>query len=177
MTDASEADRLLVFRLRALLEVLPSALDRQVSSFGITSYEYAVLETVSDSPQGRLRLARLAQSTNATLPRLSRVMTSLERRGLVQRVPSEDDARATDAVITPAGRTVIEAARPAMDRAIKLMVLDPLVEKQRDRTSAALHSILQALDPDGRLAITAPALRSRSPEAERVAQPAEETSP
>lgn len=177
MTDRTEGDRLLVLRLRALLEVLPAALDRQVSTFGITSYEYAVLETVSDSEHGRLRLARLARSTNATLPRLSRVMTSLERRGLVRRVRSQDDARATDAVMMPAGQEVVEAARPTMDRAVKLMVLDPLVGKQRDCTSAALDSILRALDPDGQLAITAPTLRNRSPETERRPEPAAETSP
>lgn len=171
MDSGTEADRLLVLRLRALLEVLPAALDRQVSAFGITSYEYALLQTVLDSEHGRLRLVRLARSTNATLPRLSRVMTSLERRGFVQRVRSEDDARATEAVLTPAGQAVVEAARPAMDRAVKLLVLDPLVGNQRECTSAAIHSILRALDPDGRLAITAPALRNRSSGAEREAGP------
>lgn len=162
MDNGAQADRLLVLRLRALLEVLPAALDRQVSAFGITSYEYALLETVLDSEHGRLRLVHLASSTNATLPRLSRVMNSLGRRGFVQRVRSEHDARATEAVLTPAGRAVVEAARPAMDRAVKLWVLDPLVGNQRERTSAAIYSILGALDPDGRLAITAPALRNRS---------------
>ena len=162
MDDAPDPDRFLVLQLRALLEVLPAALDRQVASFGLTSYEFALLETIYDSPPHRLRLTRLARSTSATLPRLSRVITALERKRYVERVRSEDDPRATDAVLTPAGRATVEAARPVMDLAVRRLILDPLTPDPRQSTALALRAILLALDPDGSLGVTTGAARSSS---------------
>lgn len=54
------------------------------------------MESVYEADSYRLRLTRLANSTNATFPRLSRVVNSLERKGLVTRAPCEDNARTTD---------------------------------------------------------------------------------
>lgn len=144
-------------RLRALLELLPPALDRPIAALGISSYEFALLDAVDDAEGGRLRLSTLASSTNATLPRLSRVMNSLERKGLVSRERSEDDARATLAVLTSAGRAAVAEARPVMEEALTRMVLTPLGEDQLRCMSAALGSILRVLDPEERLAVTAPA--------------------
>lgn len=147
--------KLLIERLRAVLELLPPALDRQVAAFGLTSYEFALLETVQSAPHSRLRLGLLASSTNATLPRLSRVMNGLEHKGLVERAPCEQDARATDAVLTAAGAAAVDAARPVMDQTLRQTVVDPLGDGLA-YVSESLAAILRVLDPDGRLAVTSP---------------------
>ena len=145
----------LIARLRALLELLPPALDRHVAALGLTSDEFALLERVDGAEGGRLRLSRLASSTNATLPRLSRVMNGLERKGLVSRAPCKEDARATDAVLTAAGRELVRQARPIMDVALRRTVIAPLTGDQLRAASSAIYAILQVLDPEGRLAVTA----------------------
>ena len=82
MTSLSQPERVAVARLQALLELLPTALDRQLQSAGVTAFEYTLLEALAESEYRRLRLSALAARTNATLARLSRVVTSLERKGL-----------------------------------------------------------------------------------------------
>ncbi|SEN82066.1 MarR family winged helix-turn-helix transcriptional regulator [Cryobacterium luteum] len=45
----------------------------------------------------------------------SRVVTGLERKGLVQRAACEEDGRATNAVLTPDGEKAYEAAVTTSD--------------------------------------------------------------
>jgi DNA-binding MarR family transcriptional regulator len=74
--------------LIAVVELLPGALDSQLRrDAGITHYDYFVLAMPSEASDRTLRMTVLAQMTNATLPRLSHVVSRLEDRGLVERVP------------------------------------------------------------------------------------------
>jgi DNA-binding MarR family transcriptional regulator len=70
---------------------------------GLTHFEYYCLAMLSEAPERTLRMTALAQQANATLPRLSHVVRKLEERGLVERFPCPEDARATNARLTPAG--------------------------------------------------------------------------
>ena len=155
MTSLSQPERVAVARLQALLELLPTALDRQLQSAGVTAFEYALLEALAETEQGRLRLSALAARTNATLPRLSRVVTSLERKGLVVRMPCPADSRATNAVLTAAGETAYTHSRALHAEAVRTLVLDALDPADVDDLSRMTLAILTKLDPQGRLAVTA----------------------
>lgn len=148
-------ERVAIARLHALLELLPTALDKQLAPVGLTSFELTLLEALAEAPDHRLRLTALASRTNATLPRLSRVVSALERRGLVDRVPCEQDARATNAVLTAAGESAYERARPVHAEAVRRMILDGLDEGRVGQLADLTLAILRRLDPDGRLAVTA----------------------
>src|SRR5687768_1054603 len=102
----TQDQRVAVARLHALLELLPTALDKELAPAGITSFEFTLLEALHDADDHRLRLSALASRTNATLARLSRVVSSLERKDLVLRAACEEDGRATNAVLTDAGEAV-----------------------------------------------------------------------
>ena len=147
-------ERVAVARLRALIELLPTALDRQLSSAGVTSFEFTLLEALHAAELGRLRLTALASRTNATLPRLSRVVTGLERKGLVERAACEEDGRATNAVLTTAGEEAYVQTRPIYEGAVREMVLSNLDAEAVDQLAAISFSVLSALDPDRRLAVT-----------------------
>lgn len=147
-------ERVAIARLHALLELLPTALDKQLAPVGLTAFELTLLEALHEAPGHRLRLSALASRTNATLPRLSRVVTGLERRGLVDRAPCEQDARATNAVLTAAGASAYVRARPVHAEAVRRMVLDGLDEGGVEQLAALTLAILRRLDPDGRLAVT-----------------------
>src|SRR5215207_1713036 len=63
-------------RLAAVLELLPGVLDAQLRrDADLTHFEYYVLAMLSEAPGRTLRMTELTRQTNATLPRLSHVVT------------------------------------------------------------------------------------------------------
>jgi DNA-binding MarR family transcriptional regulator len=155
MTSLSQPERVAVARLQALLELLPATLDRQLQSAGVTAFEFTLLEALAESEFKVLRLSALAARTNATLARLSRVVTSLERKGLVERKPCPSDSRATNAFLTPAGEQAFAQSRELHDGAVRALVLDALEPDDLEGLSRVMLAVLTKLDPDGRLTVTA----------------------
>lgn len=150
----TQDERVAVARLHALLELLPTALDQHLAPAGLTSFEFTLLEALHESDLHRLRMSALAARTNATLPRLSRVVTSLERKGLVERAPCLEDGRATNAQLTAAGEAAYEASRSLYATAVRRMVLDGLDADGVTQLADLSYSILTKLDPDARLKVT-----------------------
>ena len=155
MTSLSQPERVAVARLQALLELLPTALDRQLVSAGVTAFEYTLLEVLAESEFKRLRLSALAARTNASLARLSRVVTSLERKGFVERMPCPADSRATNAVLTAAGEQTYAHSRGLHDDAVRSLVLDALDAADLEDLSRVTLAVLAKLDPEARLTVTA----------------------
>ena len=151
----SYGQRVAVARLHALLELLPTALDKELAPAGITSFEFTLLEALFEADRRRLRLSALADRTNATLARLSRVVKSLERKDLVLRAPCDEDGRATNAVLTDAGEAVFLESKSLYADAVQRMVLDGLDEGGVDQLATLSYAILSKLDPERRLTITA----------------------
>lgn len=151
----SRPERIAVARLHALLELLPRVLDQQLSGVGLTWFEFTVLESLHEAPDNRLRLSALAASTNATLPRLSRVVTGLEKRGLVVRVACTQDGRATNAVLTAQGAEAYRAAVPTYVDSIRSHMLAGFDDDGVGDLSRMTLTILAQLDPNGHLAVTA----------------------
>jgi DNA-binding MarR family transcriptional regulator len=137
--------------LVTMLELLPSALDSQLQrEAGMTHFEFAVLSFLRFSPDQTLRMSELATGTNATLPRLSHVVSRLERRGVVERTPSPDDRRATNVRLTDIGRRELVRATPGHIALVRRVVIDSLSREQLDQLSKISDAISHALDPEGR---------------------------
>lgn len=137
-------------KLVAVVELLPGVLDAQLRrDAGLTHYEYFVLAMLSEAPERTLRMTALAQRTNATLPRLSHVMSRLEGRGLVERERSSVDRRATDARLTEPGWTALQAAAPAHVANVREHVIDALSPEQIRQLGEIAGVLLERLDPDG----------------------------
>jgi DNA-binding MarR family transcriptional regulator len=96
-------------------------------------------------------MSALAQRTNATLARLSHVVRRLEERGLVERFPCPDDARATNARLTAAGWDTVAAAAPDHVAHVRAKVLDALTPDQVRQLADIGESLLAGLDPEGRM--------------------------
>ena len=95
----STDERATWLRLVAVLGLLPAALEAQLHrDEGLTLFEYLCLAMLSEAPERTLRMTALAARTNATLPRLSRVISGLERSGLVVREPCPEDGRGKSVV-------------------------------------------------------------------------------
>jgi DNA-binding MarR family transcriptional regulator len=97
--------------LRAHAE-LTRELDAQLArehKLPLSSYE--VLLFLADAPEGRMRMAELAESVLLSRSGLTRLVDRLEREGLLKRERCESDARGYFAEITPKGRRLFDAAR------------------------------------------------------------------
>ncbi|HEY3562082.1 MAG TPA: MarR family transcriptional regulator [Kribbella sp.] len=139
-------------RLVGVVELLPGILDSQLRrDANLTHYEYYVLAMLSEAPQRTLRMTALAQRTNATLPRLSHVVKRLEDRGLVERFPCPEDARATNARLTAAGWKKIKATAPGHVGTVRQHVIDVLTPEQITQLAGIAGAILESIDPDGDL--------------------------
>jgi DNA-binding MarR family transcriptional regulator len=139
-------------RLAAVLELLPGVLDSQLRRDAeLTHYEYYVMAMLSEAPKRTLRMTALAQRTNATLPRLSHVVKRLEDRGLIERFPCPEDARATNARLTADGWKKIRATAPGHVATVRRHVIDVLTPEQISQLADITGAILESVDPEGNL--------------------------
>src|SRR6201996_7774647 len=96
-----------------LMTWLPWSIDQQLQrDSNLRMVEYQVLAMLSERPERRMRMSALAEVTNASLSRLSHLVTRLEKRGLVRRNPDPGDGRFTYAVLTDEGFRVLAEAAP-----------------------------------------------------------------
>ena len=151
----SRDERAAWVRLASLLELLPGVLDAQLRrDAGLMHFEYFVLAMLSEASGHTLRMSALAAQTNATPPRLSHVVKRLEARGLVERLPCPEDARATNARLTDAGWRTVREAAPAHVANVREHVIDALSGQQVHQLAAIAESILARLDPEGAMSAT-----------------------
>ena len=142
-------------RVAAVLELLPGVLDSQLRrDADLTHFEYWVLAMLSEAPERTLRMTSLARQTNATLPRLSHVVRRLEDRGLVERQPCPEDARATNARLTADGWRKVSETAPAHVANVRAHVIDALTPEQVGELGTITDAILRRLDPEGTMAAT-----------------------
>ena len=117
-------------------------MNRQLQSDSDLSLaDYHVLNALTDAPDGRLQVSDLAALIGWERSRASHQLRRLCERGLAERVPSEDDGRATDAVLTKAGRVAIEAAAPDHVALVRRLFFDPLPDELLAPLTAALEHV------------------------------------
>lgn len=88
---------------------------------GLSFAELRLLVPLREASHGR-RPTELAHELHLTASGVTRALLPLERRGIVERRKDSHDARASLAVLTSAGRTLLdEALEEAGERAARLM--------------------------------------------------------
>jgi DNA-binding MarR family transcriptional regulator len=130
-----------------LMTWLPWSIDQQLQrDSGLAMVEYQVLAMLSQRPRHTMRMSSLADVTNASLSRLSRVVTRLEDRGLVRREPDPTDGRFTNAILTDDGyRTILDAA-PGHVAHVRQLVIDVLSSEQLRRLGRDAERIMARID-------------------------------
>ncbi|MFD3812502.1 MarR family winged helix-turn-helix transcriptional regulator [Rhodococcus sp. NPDC058639] len=121
--------------LVSVITRLPAALDTQMQrDSDMTHFEYFVLAVLSEAPGHRLQLSTLATEANASLSRLSHVVTRLGKRGWLRREPVTG-GRGSYAVLTDAGHAKVVESAPAHVDTVQRLVFDGLDDSQvRDLT-------------------------------------------
>jgi DNA-binding MarR family transcriptional regulator len=119
---------------RRFVEVLvkvPAALEAQLQrDAGLTHMGYIVLFTLSEQPDRRLSMSRLAKMVSASLSRLSHVVARLEAQGWMRRERDPEDGRVQIAVLTDAGYDKVVSSAPGHAEAVQQLVFDRLSPAQ-----------------------------------------------
>ncbi len=88
---------------------------------GLSFAELRLLVPLREASSGR-RPTELAHELHLTASGVTRALLPLERRGIIERRKDQSDARASLALLTPAGRTLLdEALEEAGERAARLL--------------------------------------------------------
>ncbi len=138
--------------LVSVLELLPVALDTQLQKDSkLTHFEFSVLSLLRFASENTVQMKELAVQLNATLPRLSHVISRMEERGLVERLPCPTDKRATNVRLADVGRREVIRATPAHIRTVRALVIDQLSRDELEALAGIMQKIGGSLDPTDRL--------------------------
>jgi len=129
--------------LRTHAAVLPK-LERALLPTGLPLTWYDVLLVVNAAPERRLRMTELGQQAVVSRERVSRVVTELERAGLVVREANPDDKRSSFTVITPEGRKRLRTSAPIYLKAIEEHFLSRLSDEESRVIAQALGRVVSA---------------------------------
>ncbi|MCK2241930.1 MULTISPECIES: MarR family winged helix-turn-helix transcriptional regulator [unclassified Crossiella] len=125
-----------------LLSHLARELQRQS---GLSDADYAVLVGLSEAPDGRLRLHELGAELQWQKSRLSKQITRMQDRGLVQREECPTDGRGAFATLTGQGRATIEAAAPLHVDQVRRYFADVLTPAQLTALTEITGTVLDHL--------------------------------
>ena len=96
------------------------ALDRELgAAHDLSASEFEVLQEMHGSDDCSMRMSELAERAHLTQSALSRLVTRLERDGLVERVACANDRRSLFVRLTTEGRRRYEEARPTQRRVLR----------------------------------------------------------
>ena len=97
-----------------------------IREHGLSLSEFEVLLLLSQAPDHQMRLIRLAERSLVTRSGMTRLITRLEDRGLVERVRCPSDRRGYNAHLTDVGLERLKAARETHLAGISRLFVEPL---------------------------------------------------
>ena len=127
--------------------LLEQALDRQLQRDSqIPVAYYAILVTLSDASDRRLRMSELARLLGYSPSRMTHAMNSLGRKGWVRRERCPTDRRGQLAVLTEEGMQALTVAAPGHVSEVRARLFDPLSPEQVTQLRDICEALLTGLD-------------------------------
>jgi DNA-binding MarR family transcriptional regulator len=119
--------------IRRTVAVWESRADGELGAVhGIGLSDFAAMHHLAEAPGNRLRRVDLARRLALTPSGVTRLLGPLERRGLIDREADGSDARATYAVLTRSGKSLVKDATATVETLAE-SILSSLGD--RDRSS------------------------------------------
>ena len=138
------------FPLAGVMLKLNPALDSQLQrDSDMTHFDYLCLAMLSEAREWTTSMSSLAARTNASLSRLSHVISKLEKRGWVTRCPSDVSRRVTNVRMTEEGYAVLVAAAPDHVENVRSLVYEGLDEQDVADLKRLMTHILQRIETSG----------------------------
>lgn len=134
-------------RLAGVMLKLAPTLDSQLQrDSDLTHFDYLCLAMLSESDERTLRMSDLAGRANASLSRLSHVISKLERKGWVERHPSPESRRVTLVSLTDDGWQVLVEAAPGHVETVRELVFDDLAPEDVAALSRVAGHIVERIE-------------------------------
>jgi DNA-binding MarR family transcriptional regulator len=108
---------------KQLTRMLDSELE---SRFGLSLSGLELLARLAAAPDRCLRLSALAAQAGLSLSRVSRIAVVLASRGLIERTPCSEDARAVEAHLTTQGLSLMREAQQTHFASVQERFFDQL---------------------------------------------------
>jgi DNA-binding MarR family transcriptional regulator len=125
---------------------LDAELNRRLQeTSGLSQADYGVLVSLSEAPDGKLRVFEVAHSLSWEQSRLSHHLARMQKRGLIDREECSSDRRGAFVVLTAGGRSAIEAAAPAHVEAVRELVFDGLSDAQVRTLASVTEKVLKRI--------------------------------
>jgi DNA-binding MarR family transcriptional regulator len=132
-------------RFVEILVKVPAALETQLQrDAGLTHMGYIVLSTLSERPDRRMAMSKLAKLVSASLSRLSHVVARLEGQGWVRRERDPADGRVQIAVLTDLGYDKVVESAPGHAESVQELVFDRLTPGQVRQLAKVAESLLES---------------------------------
>jgi DNA-binding MarR family transcriptional regulator len=136
--------------LAGVMLKLNPALDSQLQrDSDLTHFDYLCLAMLSEVDDRTMSMSALAGRTNASLSRLSHVISKLEKRELVSRCPSDLSRRVTLVRMTEEGYAVLVGAAPGHVENVRDLVYEGLSEQDVADLRRLMTHILERIETSG----------------------------
>jgi DNA-binding MarR family transcriptional regulator len=130
-----------------MVKVIPRHLDNDlIRGAGLTASEYTTIMHLSEAPNRELRMADLANATDLSASRMTRLVDDLQLRGLVTKTASSSDARGNVARLTPRGMTKLRSAWPVHLASVRSRFFDCIDADAITEVSQALADVAVHLE-------------------------------
>lgn len=127
-------------------------LNRQlITDSGLSLGDYSVMNALSQAPGRRAQVTALSVTIGWERSRLSHHLERMTKRGLVDKVKSLADARATDAVLTTAGLAELRAAAPSHAAWVRKAFFADLSTEQEAQLADTLAVVYENVLREGTL--------------------------
>lgn len=125
---------------------LPCVLDAQLKrDSGVSYFEFQAMLKIGESPNASRRMTDLSDATAMSLSHLSRVITRLEKKGFVARIPDPNDGRVTFAALTPSGQRALASGMNGYFTELRRIFFDNVDESELETVASVLARMNAAL--------------------------------
>jgi DNA-binding MarR family transcriptional regulator len=130
-----------------IVKVIPRHLDSDlIRGAGLTASDYTTIMHLSEAPNRELRMADLANATDLSASRMTRLVDDLQARGLVTKTASASDARGNVARLTARGMAKLKSAWPVHLASVRSRFLDSIDPAALEEVAKALAEVADHLE-------------------------------
>lgn len=112
---------------------------------GISISDFSVLVSLSEHPQGRMRVLELARALGWEKSRLSHQLTRMQQRSLIERSNCDEDRRGAFVLLTPAGRKTVDTAAPRHVESVRRYLFDQLSAEEVETLRRIARGVVDRL--------------------------------
>ncbi|MEV5910549.1 MarR family winged helix-turn-helix transcriptional regulator [Streptomyces chartreusis] len=145
----NERERRAWYGFLTMQEDLRRHMNRQLlRDTGLSLTDYAILSSLSQHPDGSLRMFELRELLRWEKTRVTHQISRMISRGLVERRPCAEDNRGNHVALTEEGREAITKATPLHVDYVRRVFLDVVSPRQLDALAALSEAVLGNLEEE-----------------------------